>query len=396
MESRKRKQILEDTNSETKSESTDETQSKKRKHIIEDSSSEEEIHSYYGIPEVSLATETDPLFQGQMEQSSVNKPSDSMFSQEEESLSDPPQQQIIVFRSSSQPLDIVSIQLCMPSSKTTSTSPVRTIPPTESTPEPQKVDESTPTMPPAPSKIDPAPEAIAAALLMMARTASYVPKELPLPSFSLGLTDSSQEETQTQEGVGKAEAQVVKSLETTILIEELDVLVEKIAKSGEKTTPDFPEGKSPPNEKQTVGQIFDKFETPNMAIGNHPNGEFLQPKSKKPFNVEDYPMFIPFLDRKKLASHPYVIAVLFYVMKWLEIIEPQNLNKGKYEWDNWTQAEVDHFKVEFSSRILFHDMNRDRDVAIKGSETMRLSKPSAALLSSHCQVDSYDIESDSD
>ncbi|RYR01180.1 hypothetical protein Ahy_B06g080048 [Arachis hypogaea] len=156
----------------------------------------------------------------------------------------------------------------------------------------------------------------------------------------------------------------------------------------------------------------------NMAIGNHPNGEFLHPKSKKPFKVEDYPMFLPFLDWEKLASHPYGYVIsrikvyaggaplkrkdheiespyidissqnteydyAIYVMKWLEIIESQN-------------AEVDHFRVEFASRILFHDMNRDRDAGIKGSETMRLSKPSAALLSPYYQVDSYDIESDSD
>ncbi|KAL4301128.1 hypothetical protein AHAS_Ahas17G0269900 [Arachis hypogaea] len=385
MESRKRKHILEDSSSESKSESTDETQSKKRKHVIEDSSSEEENHSYDGMPEVSLATETDPLFQGQTEQSSVNKPSDSMFSREEESLSDPAQQQIIVFRPSSQPLDI-----------------------------------------------DPTPEATAAALLMMVRTVSYVPKELPLPSFSLGLTDSSQEETQTQEGVGQAEDQVVKNPETTVLIEELDVLVEKIAKSGEKKTLDFSEGKTPPTEKTYADDSTHEYDSlctlnaqqplvlsrvhfaslkvisyieadivtamclilnqenikrfqeeiyclppniVNMAIGNHPNGEFLQPKSKKPFNVEDYPMFIPFLDRKKLASHPYkkfyildpyhktcpsrdrmklnkfigyVISrikvyaggtsqekrsydCVIYVMKWLKIIEPQNVKKGKYE-----------------------------------------------------------------
>ncbi|KAL4275068.1 hypothetical protein AHAS_Ahas20G0070200 [Arachis hypogaea] len=320
---------------------------------------------------------------------------------------------------------------------------------------------------------------------MMARTASYP-----------WLTDSSQEEIQMQEGVEQAEAQVVKNPETTILIEELDVLVEKIAKSGEKKTPDFSDGKTLPTAKQTVGQIFEKFETPlkrnlmspemrekcylwvtrirtyaddstdeynslcklnaqqplvlsrvhfaslkaksyieadNMAIENLPNGEFLQPKSKKPFNVEDYPMFLPFLDRKKLASHPYkkfyildpyhktspskdrmklnkfigyVISRIrkdreieplyidisgqktdydcaIYVMKWLEIIESQNIKKGKYE-------------VEFASRILFHDMNRDRDAAIMESEKMRLSKPSAALLSPYYQVDSYDIESDSD
>ncbi|KAL4321810.1 hypothetical protein AHAS_Ahas14G0147700 [Arachis hypogaea] len=214
MESRKRKQILEDSISESKSESTNESEEslpvkkqktskkiytaakKKRKHVIEDSSSEEENHSYDGT---EIGTETIEEFLRKRQQG---------------------------------------------------------------TPEPPKVDKSTPTMPPAPSKMDPAPEVTAAALLMMARTASYVPKELPLPSFSLGLTDSSQEEIQTQEGVGQVEAQVVKSPETKILMEELDVLVEKIAKSGEKKTPDFPEGKTPPTEKQTVGQTFDKFETP--------------------------------------------------------------------------------------------------------------------------------------
>ncbi|RYR47855.1 hypothetical protein Ahy_A07g033830 [Arachis hypogaea] len=280
MESRKRKQILEDSSSESKSESNDETQSKKIKHIIEDSSSKEEIHSYdgieigtetieeflrqskkkktneeaatQGIPDVILATETDPLFQGQTDQSSVNKPSDCMLSREEKSVSDPSQQQMIVFQPPSQSLNIVSIQVCLPSSQTTSASPV---PPLEPSPPQQRVRYMS-------TRSNPTPETTAAALLMMARIASYVPREFLLPSFSLGLTDSSQEETQTQEGEGQPEPQVEKSPETTILIEELDVLVEKITKSGEKIALDFVEGKSPPIEKQTVGQIFDKFETP--------------------------------------------------------------------------------------------------------------------------------------
>ncbi|QHN89042.1 uncharacterized protein DS421_16g568770 [Arachis hypogaea] len=247
MKSRKRKQILEDSGSESKSEFTDETQSRKRKHVIDDSSSEEEKHSYDGIPEVSLATETDPLFQGQTD-----------------------------------------------------------------TPEPQKFDESTPTMPPAPSKMDPASEATATTLLIMARTSSYVPKELPVSSFSLDLTDSSQEETQTQEGVGQAEAQVIVTVMGLILNQQ------NIKRFQEEIYC------LPPN-------------IVNMAIGNHSNGEFLRPKSKKSFNVEDYPI--------------YDCAI--YVMKWLEIIEPQNVKKEKYEWDNWAQAEVDHFRVEFASRILF-------------------------------------------
>ncbi|KAL4314774.1 hypothetical protein AHAS_Ahas15G0118700 [Arachis hypogaea] len=334
-------------------------QSKKRKHIIEDSSSEEEIHSYDGL------------------------------SREEESVSDPTQQQMV--SSNSTMPGFIPDNISKPCATN------RTIPLTESTLQPQKVYEITPTVPAAPSKIDPAPKATAAALLLMARTASYVPRECPLPSFSLGFTDSSQEETQSQEGQGQPEPQVGKIPKTTALIEELDELVEKITKGGVKTALDSAEGKSSPIEKQTVGQIFDKFETParsnlmsaemkekcylwatriktygdgstdeydpvctlnvpqplvlsrvhfaslkatsyieadivtvmclilnqenikrfqeeiyclppnivNMAIGNHPDGEFLQPKSKKPFKVEDYPMFIPFLDLTKLASHPY-------------------------------------------------------------------------------------------
>ncbi|RYR38118.1 hypothetical protein Ahy_A09g043073 [Arachis hypogaea] len=54
-----------------------------------------------------------------------------------------------------------------------------------------------------------------------------------------------------------------------------------------------------------------------------------------------------------------------YVMKWLEIIEPKNIKKGKYDWENWTQAEVDHFRVEYALRILFDEMNQLRDRAIK-------------------------------
>ncbi|KAL4397287.1 hypothetical protein AHAS_Ahas01G0176800 [Arachis hypogaea] len=53
-----------------------------------------------------------------------------------------------------------------------------------------------------------------------------------------------------------------------------------------------------------------------------------------------------------------------------------------------TQAEVDHFRVEYASLILFDEMNRLRDRAIQESKAIRLSKPSAALLSPYCQLDS--------
>ncbi|KAL4345217.1 hypothetical protein AHAS_Ahas11G0256300 [Arachis hypogaea] len=127
----------------------------------------------------------------------------------------------------------------------------------KSTPEPPaKTEESIPTLPPTPSKVNSAPED-AAALMMMARTASYIPKEGPMPSFSLGLTDSSQEEAATQEGVATQEGERAKTPETPKLIEQLGELVEKIAGSGVKT-----EGKTPQIQKQSGEESFEKFETP--------------------------------------------------------------------------------------------------------------------------------------
>ncbi|QHO01093.1 uncharacterized protein DS421_13g412030 [Arachis hypogaea] len=136
----------------------------------------------------------------------------------------------------------------------------------------------------------------------------------------------------------------------------------------------------------------------SMAVSKHPNGEFISPKTNKEFKVEDYPMFIPFIDGKKLALHRYIFVPVcysghwwlwvidttkgrfyilnplhkkapsdgrkaplkkkeneleikatyvkisgqkssydcaIYVMKWLELIEPENIKRAKYEWDNW-------------------------------------------------------------
>ncbi|RYR39981.1 hypothetical protein Ahy_A09g045629 [Arachis hypogaea] len=322
------------------------------------------------------------------------------------------------------------------------------------------------------SRSNPTPED-AAALMIMARTASYILKEGLMPSFSLGLTDSSQEER-------------AKTPKTPKLIEQLGELVEKITSSGVKI-----EGKSPQIQKQGGKESFEKFETiartneisaemkekcyvwatrvktyidgstneydaifhfaslkadthieteivsamclilnqqnvkrfqeeiyclpsdiVNMAVENHPNGKFLLPKTEKPFRVEDYPMFIPFLDLKKLASHPYGYYMLgvplkrkdqeielpyinisgqktryksftlkinpsyiydcaIYVMKWFEIIQPEN-------------DEVDHYRVEYASWILFHKMNQDKTKAIRGSDAIRLFKPSSLLLSPYC------------
>ncbi|QHN96145.1 uncharacterized protein DS421_18g615890 [Arachis hypogaea] len=483
------------------------------------------------IRAVNLGSD-DPSSQGRTEQSSVNQPSESMLSPADLNM------MVVREQTPSDALAIVPIQVFVPASQTTTETDFEPTPmlqiegTTETTPEtPKQLQETTPTLPPAPTKIHPAAED-AAALLMMARTASYVPKTDPgVPSFSLGLTDSSQEGASTQE------TEREKSPEAANLLEQLDDLVQKIASSAAKG-----KNKSPQIQRETREESSAKLkedadgntneyeemctliaqdeyilmrmhlaslqaksdiesqivsviclilnqkneerfqeqiyclppDNVSMALSDHPEGEFISPKMNKEFRVEDYPSFIPFIDRKKLTSHPYIFAPVchsghwwlwlinttkrkchildplhkkapreerkqinkftgyvfsrlrayaggeplqkdekekeikasyvkisgqktsydcaIYVMKWLELIEPENIKNGKYKWDNWKQEEVDHYRVEYASRILFSEMNKKRDRAIRESSAIRLSKPSSVLLSPFCQINSADIE----
>ncbi|RYR12186.1 hypothetical protein Ahy_B04g069725 [Arachis hypogaea] len=308
----------------------------------------------------------------------------------------------------------------------------------------------------------------ATALLMMARTASYVPKTDPgVPSFSLGLTDSSQEGASTQE------TEREKSPEAANLIEQLDSLVQRIASSAAKG-----KNTSPQIQRETGGESSAKFETPGGlyqitddmkqkcyiwgtrlkedADGNTNEyeemctligqGEYilmrmhlaslqaksdiesqivsaicliLNNKNEKRFKEQIYclpPDIVGYVfsrlityaggeplqkgEREKEIKSPYVkisgqkisYDCAVYVMKWMELIEPENIKKGKYQWDNWPQEEVDHYRVEYASRILFSEMNTQRDRAIRESSAIRLSKPSSVLLSPFCQINSADIE----
>ncbi|QHN76560.1 uncharacterized protein DS421_19g644940 [Arachis hypogaea] len=194
----------------------------------------------------------DPSSQGRTEQSSVNQPSQSMLSPSDLNM------MVVREQTPSEALAIVPIQVFAPASQTTTETDFEPTPmlqiegTTETTPEtPKQLQETTPTIPPAPTKIHPAAED-AAALLMMARTATYVPKTDPgVPSFSLGLTDSSQEGASTQE------TERAKSPEATNLLEQLDDLVQKIASSAAKG-----KNKSPQIQRETGGESSAKFETP--------------------------------------------------------------------------------------------------------------------------------------
>ncbi|RYR05248.1 hypothetical protein Ahy_B06g085118 [Arachis hypogaea] len=285
MKTKKRKKIREDSDSE--SESNDEEKEADLR------STEGHYVSSEIIPDVNLGSD-DPSSQGHTDQSSVNKPVESMLSLVKESASEPAEENMMVVRvetqSQREALSIVPIQVCLPLSQTTTVPENKEIPVTEneptpvpeieptpekspseknnegttkSTPEPpQKPEESTHTLPPAPSKINPAPED-AAALMMMARTASHVPKKGPMSSFSLGLTDSSQEEAATQKGAATQDGERAKTLETPKLLEQLEDLVEKIASGGVTT-----KGKSPQIRKESGGESFEKFETPARTNEN--------------------------------------------------------------------------------------------------------------------------------
>ncbi|RYR02933.1 hypothetical protein Ahy_B06g081761 [Arachis hypogaea] len=579
MDSRKRKKSQEesDSDSESESESTDEseesspvekekkkkktktipkkTQSKKKKVVVEHSSPEEDqyfdgeryeissedldeflrknveksaaegenkadLRSTEGryvssetIPAVNLGSD-DSSSQGHTEQSSVNQPAESMLSPVQQSASEPADSNMMVV-SEQTPSDALAVpdSSFVPASQTTTVPELQETPETDFEPTPLlQIEGTTETRR---RRCCPDDDG---------RTASYVPKTDPVPSFSLGLTDSSQEGASTQE------TERAKSPETANLLEQLDDLVQKIASSAAKE-----KSKSPQIQRETGGESSGKFETPeginqitddmkekcyiwgtrlktyadggtneydhmctliaqdnyilnrmhlaslqaesyieseivsamciilnqkndkrfqeqvyclpppdivNMALSKHPKGEFISPKTNKEFRVEDYPSFIPFIDAKKLTSHPYIFVPVcysghwwlwvidtrkrrfhildplhkkapsderkqlnkftgyvisrlrayaggeplkkdekekeikasyvkisgqkssydcaIYVMKWLELIEPENIKKGKYEWDNWKQEEVDHYRVEYASRILFSEMNKER------------------------------------
>ncbi|RYQ82917.1 hypothetical protein Ahy_B10g101502 [Arachis hypogaea] len=134
--------------------------------------------------------------------------------------------------------------------------------------------------------------------------------------------------------------------------------------------------KKAPSDERKQGYVFSRLIT-------YAGGEPLQKGENKKKIKSSY---------VKISGQKTSYDCAIDVMKWMELIEPENIKKGKYEWDNWPQEEVDHYRVEYASRILFSEMNKERDRAIRESSVIRLSKPSSVLLSPFCQINSADIE----
>ncbi|KAL4337179.1 hypothetical protein AHAS_Ahas12G0084300 [Arachis hypogaea] len=93
-----------------------------------------------------------------------------------------------------------------------------------------------------------------------------------------------------------------------------------------------------------------------MAISDHPNGEFVSPKTEKEFRVEAYPSFIPFIDRKKLTSHPYERKEEERVSQW----EKKRKKKERGRRKRTTPAEL-------GAAVAVEDQNRERKT-LRGRE----------------------------
>ncbi|RYR03139.1 hypothetical protein Ahy_B06g081978 [Arachis hypogaea] len=282
--------------------------------------------------------------------------------------------------------------------------------------------------------------------------------DLSAPSFSLGFSQSSEEATLTQEG--EPPANMKKSQDNLILVEELEELEElvEVINTRVAATLNYAKQKSPSPEKvQPTLSFLNKFKTPmrqkeitndlkkkefhwNAALASH-QGKFIHPKTNKPFQIKDYQDYIPYLPQFAMCSiggygwwmlkrrnfmsltHQtknflqktteinkfvgFIISQMrvFFGEKPLinndESVEAPYVNisgqRTTYQTFLFNKfycdfEQVDHFRVEYASLILFDKMNQLKDKAIQESETIRLSKSFVALLSSYNTFESADID----
>ncbi|RYR33915.1 hypothetical protein Ahy_A10g048588 [Arachis hypogaea] len=87
------------------------------------------------------------------------------------------------------------------------------------------------------------PPQVTTALMMDVKAASFVKHDFSVPSFSLGFSESSQEDTLTQEGQPAVEKG--KTQESPILVEELEDLVEQVINTRVAAALNFAKDKVP-------------------------------------------------------------------------------------------------------------------------------------------------------
>ncbi|QHN84566.1 uncharacterized protein DS421_16g529730 [Arachis hypogaea] len=126
------------------------------------------------------------------------------------------------------------------------------------------------------------------------------------------------------------------------------------------------------------------------------------------FDIEQYAHHRQFLDKRKLASHPFLfVPICNGAHLWLWIVDvnkkkfyvldpinklPENIPNSR-KTPNKFVGEIDSFRYQYGPHILLYEMNKIRDQVIWESEAIILPKPSAALSSPYCKFTSGDLDS---
>ncbi|RYR58998.1 hypothetical protein Ahy_A05g024851 [Arachis hypogaea] len=179
-----------------------------------------------------------------------------------------------------------------------------------------------------------------------------------------------------------------------------------------------------------------------FILENH-SENYIDPKTNKAYrmDVDQYAHYCHFLDKRKLASHPFMFVPIYnggHWWLWIAEVQKKNMNKVQFivvadlhsphpyvftlginnlpdeglcwgetlnggrrgrksrayqaEWSMYKE-EIDTFRREYGPNILLHKLNKIRDQVIRESEAIRLPKSSAALSSPFCKFTSGDIDS---
>ncbi|RYQ98893.1 hypothetical protein Ahy_B07g086716 [Arachis hypogaea] len=230
--------------------------------------------------------------------------------------------------------------------------PLTEIPVSSPPPSEQKIAVQSPTqesLPQKPVKAYPQAQDLKARIMMVANAA--LKNDFGTPSFSLGFSQSSDEATITQEG--EPPAKMEKSQHSLVLVEELENLVE-VMDIGVVAALKYAMEESPPRKKvQPSLSFLEKFKTPVKEISEELKDDtsnewktifkldheyqleetrmhfaslkeelyienlnnmlakhkevYIDPETNKPFHIDEYKEYMLFLDKKKLASHPFVV-----------------------------------------------------------------------------------------
>ncbi|QHO24184.1 uncharacterized protein DS421_12g370040 [Arachis hypogaea] len=109
------------------------------------------------------------------------------------------------------------------------------------------------------------------------------------------------------------------------------------------------------------------------------------------FDIEQYAHHRQFLDKRKLASHPFLFVPICNGAHWLlwianvnkkkfYVLDPVNkLPEAEYILLNGHAQKIDSFRYQYGPHILLHEMNKIRDQVIWESEAIIFPKSSVAL-----------------